>query len=232
MFEGLAAARERGLLGGSVASILVHAGVISGAVLATLQTGVVRPSAHPVVPLIYEVAPGPRPPAPPRAVIADLAPPPIGVAVLTVPTSVPTVIPPPGAMRLDPRRFEDLPPADVPAFRRMDPAAEDIHAERAVEDPPELLSHPAPHYPELLRQAGIEGRVVVEAVIDTTGHVEPRSVRVVSSTNPQFDAPARELVAGALYRAGRVEGRAVRVRVTVPVTFEVARRPPIMNATP
>jgi protein TonB len=82
---------------------------------------------------------------------------------------------------------------------------------RAVEEPPALLAGRPPAYPELLRAAGIEGRVVLEVVIDTLGRAEG-AARVVESSNRGFEAAARAYVQGALFRPGRVGGgRAVRV---------------------
>lgn len=88
-----------------------------------------------------------------------------------------------------------------------------------VDEAPEILAGPVPAYPELLRQAGIQGRVVLEAVVDTAGRVDPGSMTVVSATNPGFVAPARQALAATLFRPGRVHGRAVPVRVRLPVEF-------------
>lgn len=90
-----------------------------------------------------------------------------------------------------------------------------------VQDPPELLAAPVPPYPALLREAGVEGQVMVQVVVDTTGRPEPGSLRVVESTNRGFDAAAVATVRGALFRPGRVWGRAVRVLVQVPVAFRL-----------
>ena len=88
-----------------------------------------------------------------------------------------------------------------------------------VEEPPALLSAPRLVYPEPLRAAGITGRVVVQAVVDTTGRAEPASVVVIASANPGFDAAARSYVQSATFRPGRLHGRAVRVQVRVPIQF-------------
>ncbi len=95
--------------------------------------------------------------------------------------------------------------------------------EREADEPPQLLTHPAPRYPAVLRQAGIEGRVVIEAVLDTEGRAEPGSLRVVSSAHPLFAAEAERVVLASQYRPARVAGRAVRVRVAVPVSFTMTR---------
>src|SRR6266581_4436878 len=62
---------------------------------------------------------------------------------------------------------------------------------------------------------------VVQAIIDTTGRVEPNSVRVVESANPGFDQPAKNVVLRSLFRPGRVYGRAVRVLVAIPIDFKI-----------
>jgi TonB family protein len=111
-------------------------------------------------------------------------------------------------------------PAPVPTQQR-----EQVYSEDSVTDRPDLLNHPRLSYPDSLRAAGIGGRVLVEAIIDTTGHAESASVRILSSSNPGFDAPAREAVLAATYRPGRLDGRAARVRVQIPMNFQVSRFP-------
>ncbi len=97
------------------------------------------------------------------------------------------------------------------------------YLESVVEERPELISHPPVHYPEILKQAGIDGHVVVEAIIDTTGHAERGSIKILSSTNQLFEQPSKEVVAASVYRPGKISGRAVRVRVQVPLNFAVTK---------
>jgi len=70
-------------------------------------------------------------------------------------------------------------------------------------------------------QAGIQGRVVLAAVVDTLGRIEPRSFTVVSATHPGFVAPAQQALAASVFRPARMRGRAVRVRVHVPIDFRL-----------
>jgi TonB family protein len=86
---------------------------------------------------------------------------------------------------------------------------------------PEVLTGPLPAYPELLRQAGVQGQVVLEAVVDTTGRVQPASISVVSATHPGFVAPARQALVATLFRPARVGGRAVSMLVRVPFDFTI-----------
>jgi protein TonB len=93
-----------------------------------------------------------------------------------------------------------------------------------VDELPMRLAGPAPAYPDLLRQAGLQGRVVLEAVIDTLGRVERGSVVVVESAHPAFVAPAQQSLLKSLFRPARVRGKAVRVRVRVPIDFVLRPR--------
>ena len=84
-----------------------------------------------------------------------------------------------------------------------------------------LLAGRAPAYPDVLRMAGITGSVVVRAVVDTLGRVEPASIVVVSSGNRAFEAAARAYIFSAEFRPARVRGRAVRVPIQLPVDFRL-----------
>jgi protein TonB len=95
--------------------------------------------------------------------------------------------------------------------------------ETMLDDPPEVLSTPAVRYPALLRDAGIEGSVVLEFVVDTTGRVEPATIRIISSTQTLFEAPAREAIMQSRYRAGRWRGSPVRALALERVAFTIAR---------
>jgi len=205
---------------GAVVSLLVHAALITGAVVATIQTHVLPASLRPAVRLVWMVPP-PRAPVAPLPGLGSV-PAPVPPPLIT-PQTVPTAIPAPAAAPFDPSRFgieSTDPAASVRTTPDTVPAGE-VYADRWVEQPPELINHPAAHFPDVLRQAGIGGRAVVEAVIDTTGHAEPGSMTVLDATNALFEAPARAVVAGSVYRPGRIGGHPVRVRIRVAVVFRL-----------
>jgi TonB family protein len=85
---------------------------------------------------------------------------------------------------------------------------------------PELRSGPRLQYPELLRRAGIEGRVIVQATIDTTGRAEPASVKVIERAHAGFNESAASWVRQALFRPARVNGQAVRALMNIPIEFK------------
>jgi TonB family protein len=75
------------------------------------------------------------------------------------------------------------------------------------------LSAPPRQYPTLLRLAGIQGRVLVRAIIDSTGRAEPASVNVNESPHPGFDQAARAVLLEARFPHGRSRHRAVRALI-------------------
>jgi protein TonB len=216
-----------GALGGGAVSMVVHAALITGAVYATLRAAEPRGVDRPVVPL--PPLGDAKPPAPPKPRAPAPGLPAIGPYVLLVPAVVPSEIPPPSGVPFDPTLFTGVDTGTARPWGRDTVAGPpaprgSVYSTEVVEDRPERIGGPAPLYPEILRQAGIQGQVTVECVVDTAGRAELASVRVVSSTNPLFDTPAREAVAASLFRPGRLGGRTVRVRVLVPLSFVLTRR--------
>jgi protein TonB len=76
-----------------------------------------------------------------------------------------------------------------------------------------------PQYPEAARKARMEGVVILEAIITDQGSVE--DVRVLKSVNPLLDASAVRAVQQWKYKPATLNGRAVRVYLTVTVTFRL-----------
>jgi len=149
---------------------------------------------------------------------------PKGFTALLAPVSIPTNIPPINLNeKFDPKDFSGVGLekgiSSLTADVKIEPGQ--AFSEAAVDEKPEQISKYSPDYPDLLRQAGIEGNVTIEVIIDTTGHAEPASLRVVQSTNKAFELSARDAVLKSLYRPGRVRGQPVRVLVQVPIAFNI-----------
>jgi protein TonB len=85
---------------------------------------------------------------------------------------------------------------------------------------PRKLNDVAPRYPELAQRAGIEGVVIIEAVIAVDGTV--RDARVLRSV-PLLDRAALDAVKQWRYAPTRLGGVAVPVIVTVTVQFHLQR---------
>ncbi|HXL06499.1 MAG TPA: energy transducer TonB [Gemmatimonadales bacterium] len=207
--SGARATAHRPWLPSGLIAVVAHVVIVAGAVWATLDPArAVGSEQSPVVLTWPEETP-----RDPRGDARDAIPGP-PEPVVDAPSLPPVGLPP-----IDPGgRIEPFLP--VPGVAGTAPANESDAAVdwRSVEEPPALLAGPPPAYPELLRAAGIEGRVVFQVVIDTLGRAEP-AARVVESANRGFDAAALAFVRGALFRPGRVRGRAVRVLIRLPIDF-------------
>lgn len=85
--------------------------------------------------------------------------------------------------------------------------------------PPQVISKAEPSYPEAARKARMEGVVILEAIITAQGNVE--EVKVLKSVNPLLDASAVRAVQQWKYKPATLNGRSVRVYLTVTITFNL-----------
>lgn len=80
---------------------------------------------------------------------------------------------------------------------------------------------PQPRYPEMLRQAGVEGAVEVEFVVDTLGRAEPGSLKILRSDHELFAAAVRAALPAMRFVPAEAGGRRVRQLVRQPFSFAV-----------
>jgi TonB family protein len=76
-----------------------------------------------------------------------------------------------------------------------------------------------PIYPASLREAGVSGRVMLTLIVDTTGHAEAASIRVLDATNNLFIEPAIASSQSCRFTPALRNGLPVRVRVSLPISF-------------
>jgi TonB family protein len=81
-----------------------------------------------------------------------------------------------------------------------------------------------PRYPDIMRQAGVEGEVLLQFVVDTSGRVEMESFKVLKTTHELFANAVRDVLPGMRYSAARIGGRAVRQVVQQPFMFALSRQ--------
>jgi len=82
---------------------------------------------------------------------------------------------------------------------------------------PQALQQVLPRYPSELRRRKVQGTVEVVFLVDTDGRVmEPK---VDKTTNEAFNQPALEAVRQWKFEAGTKEGKKVRFKMRVPITF-------------
>ena len=73
-----------------------------------------------------------------------------------------------------------------------------------------------------MRAAGIPGKVTMEFIVDVTGHVEPGSFKVISTTHQAFVEPTKQLLLKSLFKPGKMRGQAVRVMVHQTINFALS----------
>lgn len=89
----------------------------------------------------------------------------------------------------------------------------------AVQRPPSFLRGPALTYPEVLRQQGLTGAVWARFILDTAGHPDLSTLRVIYSNSPEFSAAVRTWAKGARFEPAAINGRPIRALVEMPFTF-------------
>ena len=220
LIESKQKSQKKKIFGVGVISLLLHTVIVTGAVIATLTAGPGDTSTKVDTQMVFLNQQEQKPDQPPPPQLDMQLK---GFQTVVAPTDIPTNIPPVNLQEhFDPRDYSGV-GVEGGVATGIVPGSDQVLSVDVVQEKPELLSHPPPAYPPLLQQAGIEGRVMVQAIIDTTGRVEPNSVRVAESANPGFDQPAKNVVLRSLFRPGRVYGRAVRVLVAIPIDFKIQR---------
>jgi protein TonB len=87
-----------------------------------------------------------------------------------------------------------------------------------VAHPPQIIRRVQPAYPLAARRNDIEGLVVIEAVLDRSGRVEP-DIKVLKSI-PVLDAEAISAVRQWRFRPARnAGGEPLRVILEIPIRF-------------
>jgi TonB family protein len=152
-----------------------------------------------------------------------------GFQTIAALSEIPTAIPPADlGTHFDPRDYSGVGvEGGVADGLVVDPAIVSeavVYVASVADDPPEVLMVPQLQYPELLRQAGVEGSAMLEFIVDREGAVEAATIRLVECTHAGFAAAAIAVAQGARFRPARVGGRAVRVLVRMPVNFTLTRR--------
>lgn len=113
----------------------------------------------------------------------------------------------------------DMPPPPPPS---NDEEEEEIFV--VVEQPPVLIGGIAGVqqkivYPEMARRAGIEGRVVVQFVVDKEGKIQ--NPRVVRGIGGGCDEAALKALQAARFQPGMQRGKPVNVSYSIPITFSL-----------
>lgn len=220
LIESNRKSNKKGAFGLGFVSLTGHSLIVLAAVVATLSAGQKKGDVVVDTAMVFLNQQEQKKPEeqPPVVDVPQLK----GFQTVVAPTDIPQNIPPINLQQhFDPKDYTGV-GVEGGTGTGIVPSSDQVFMESVVEERPELLSGPQPQYPDLLRQAGVQGRVLVQAIIDTLGRAEPASVKILSSPNPGFDQPAKQAVLHALFRPARVHGRAVRVLVNIPYDFKIS----------
>jgi protein TonB len=218
-------------LGQSILSLLVHAAVIFAAVKVTTGAAETIKEIVADTTMVFLKPPPPPPPPPdqpPPDVIVSANPPPKGFQTVVAPTDIPKDIPP---IDLDEKPFD---PKDFTGkgveggiaagiVGAPAPIKGEVFLEAQLDDPVQPISIPTPRYPPVLQSAGIAGRVELQYVVDTTGHAEPNSFKVLKTSHPAFVEPAKEAISKGVFKPAKFKGQAVRQLVQQAISFKVGQ---------
>jgi protein TonB len=217
-------------LGAVPLSIVFHAALLVAVVTIPLvATTDELPTPH--VPTVLQLPSTPVvvvPKVPPASGHARLELPDQPVAPLVAPMGIPQDV---GIDRMA-AQIPDLPLGEVPGIigvgqalsaRELPPPPPPVKATGPLKPGgdiamPRKIHHVAPVYPPMAASARVEGTVVIEAIISTTGTVQ--DARVVNSV-PLLDAAALEAVRQWVFTPTRLNNVPVPVILTVKVEFKL-----------
>jgi protein TonB len=100
------------------------------------------------------------------------------------------------------------------------PRAEPVVQPEEFDAPPEPIHRVAPEYPDLARQAGIEGVVVVRVIIRTDGSVASAKI-VDSDVNPLLGEAAVDAALQWRFEPARRKGNPVPCEYPIPIYFSL-----------
>ena len=238
MFNNLveSKAKKQKRFGGGMVSIIVHGFLIFAGVVLTANAGIKNDKDKNEKVDFVEVKkdepkpPEPeKPPPPPDQVIAP--PPPKGFQVLSAPIEIPDIIPDIDLSKkaTDESDFTGRGVAGgigkgVEGGKGPVPQGDQPYFDFQVEKPVVMAPGAAgPTYPDMLRSAGIEGTVMAQFVVDTTGRAEMATFKVLKSDNDLFSNAVKNALTRMKFLPAEVGGRKVKQLVQQPFQFSLNR---------
>ena len=110
-------------------------------------------------------------------------------------------------------RIEDVPPPPPPP-------SEQAREFYAFDEPPILVRYVSPKYPDLARQAGIEGTVLIRVLVGEDGKVINASI-IQSDVTPAMEKAALEAAKKFLFKPAKQRTVPVKAHMAVPIRFKL-----------
>jgi TonB family protein len=120
--------------------------------------------------------------------------------------------------------IRESPNRSAVAAEPVTPDSETPYFEFQVEKPvTQDLQSPQPLYPDVLRDAGIEGEVLAQFVVDTVGLAEPGSLKILQASHDLFAQAVTEMLPRMRFVPAETGGRKVKQFVQQPFVFSLRR---------
>ena len=238
MFDNLieSRAKRQRRAGGVIFSAVLHVVLITAAVYGTLQAknAIDKPKSEKVEFVEMKKKDEPPPPKeqpkPPPDIVMK-APPPKGFQVLTAPIKIPDVLPDIDLSKKVTNE-EDFSGKGVaggiakgvvggtPQAANDNQTYFEFQVEKQVSPYP---GNPAPRYPDMLRSANVEGEVLAQFVVDTTGRADMSQFKVLKSSHDQFTNAVKNALTRMKFYPAEVGGKKVKQLVQMPFQFNLTK---------
>jgi protein TonB len=95
------------------------------------------------------------------------------------------------------------------------------YMEFQVEKPVVKIGGDPPEYPPALKDAGVEGRVLAQFVVNESGRYDPGSLKILDSSNSAFTAAVKDALPRMKFSAAQIGGKKVSQLVQMPFQFHI-----------
>ncbi len=95
------------------------------------------------------------------------------------------------------------------------------YMEFQVEKPVKMIGGASPDYPVGLREAGVEGEVMAQFVVNESGRYDSGTLKILSSSNSQFTDAVKDALPRMKFSAAQIGGRKVQQLVQMPFKFNI-----------
>jgi protein TonB len=239
MFDNLIESRasKQRHTGGTMASVVFHAVLVTLAVYGTLHAKDVleKPKAEKVEFVEMKKKDDPPPPKdepkPPPPQVVAAPPPPKGFQILTAPIKVPDVLPDIDLSKKVTNEADFTGKGVAGGFAKgvvggtaapvnADQTYFEFQVEKQVAPMP---NNPGPRYPDMLRSANVEGEVLAQFVVDTTGRADMSTFKTLKSSHDLFTNAVKSALVNMRFYAAEVGGRKVKQLVQMPFQFSLSK---------
>jgi protein TonB len=229
MLDNLLESKPKGYrsTAGTIASVTTHTALIAAAVFATAHARVQPRVSAETLRAVYFPPSAPQVHTP-RSTPAAPTLPVDGHRMIFVPTHIDIAIPPIDITTVV-SKPDDFGLASTAAFRpdgvetRTPAYGSPFRADQVDRQVGLIPGARPPAYPEALRSAGIEGKVMVEFVVDERGQPVQGSIRVIQSDNDLFADAVRVALGRLRFTPAEVGGKKVSQLVQMPFVFTLNR---------